>query len=518
MQEGAMDLDQLQINPRVRSAWEAIDLGFVMTRAWWKPLFLVWFIPAAAIYIPLCVLNIQSAWIAVTVVWWVKPLLDRGPLYIASRKLIGEPITLKSVLKALPRLYLKDLVQSLTIRRLSPTRSFDLPITVLEGLQGSKRLSRLGSLHYRYGSAAGWLTIVGYHVELIILLGLLAFIWIMLPGAAEQLFSAFNSSSDFQLQLLYNTMIFCAMVLVGPFYALAGFALYISRRIELEAWDIEIQFRHLARRTASSKASNPLSLSLPIVLLSIAATFMPADTQAEGHENIEYSYREVQAVKSGMIDTLSGEDFHQTKKVSGWRLINLKEDSANEQIPEWLIRLIEYYIEALDNLEGIEAFASGLAKYIKYLIVLLALALLLWFGLRYRREIKQLVTRREDRTQKKVTPDVLFGLAVSSESLPENIPDTASSLWHSGKHREAVALLYRGLLAKLMNEYDYVFSDSHTEGECAAIVRRGDSPAISAYTGQLTRCWQALAYGHKLPHKTTVESLCEQWHEIFNNE
>ena len=43
------------------------------------------------------------------------------------------------------------------------------------------------------------------------------------------------------------------MAAVAPFYCAGGFMLYISRRIELEGWDIEICFREWMANSTSTK-------------------------------------------------------------------------------------------------------------------------------------------------------------------------------------------------------------------------------------------------------------------------
>ncbi len=35
-----------------------------------------------------------------------------------------------------------------------------------------------------------------------------------------------------------------AVLFVEPFYVAAGFAMYLNRRVELEAWDVEQDLRH----------------------------------------------------------------------------------------------------------------------------------------------------------------------------------------------------------------------------------------------------------------------------------
>ena len=53
---------------------------------------------------------------------------------------------------------------------------------------------------------------------------------------------------------VYTLAGIAAITLVMPFHTMAGFALYLNRRIELEAWDIEISFRNIASRKQSAAA------------------------------------------------------------------------------------------------------------------------------------------------------------------------------------------------------------------------------------------------------------------------
>jgi ABC-type sugar transport system permease subunit len=44
--------------------------------------------------------------------------------------------------------------------------------------------------------------------------------------------------------VLWNTLAYAAVVaFLEPFYVAAGFGMYVNRRVELEAWDIEQEFR-----------------------------------------------------------------------------------------------------------------------------------------------------------------------------------------------------------------------------------------------------------------------------------
>ena len=55
--------------------------------------------------------------------------------------------------------------------------------------------------------------------------------------------------SPFLLAVFYIVV----TLIIEPFYIAANFALYINRRTQLEAWDIELSFRKMAIRLATEK-------------------------------------------------------------------------------------------------------------------------------------------------------------------------------------------------------------------------------------------------------------------------
>ena len=180
-----MDLSRIEVEARVRRPWEAIDLGFVVARQWWKPLFLSWVIPSFTLYCILGILFYQRAWVAPLVIWWLKPFWDRGPLYVASRALFGERLAVRQVLHALPGMYKTDWLAWLCWRRFSVNRSYVMPVTVLENLHGRARRSRLAVLRSQNASAAHWLTAVCTHLEGLTLFGTIGLIIVMLPPEGQ---------------------------------------------------------------------------------------------------------------------------------------------------------------------------------------------------------------------------------------------------------------------------------------------------------------------------------------------
>ena len=149
-----MRLTDASVAIRPRSAWEAIDLGVLLARRHLGLLMASWALLTLPLFVLLSALLWQYPTVAVLLFWWLKPAWERLPLHILSRALFGDTPTLKEAFRALPRLLRPQLIASLTWRRLSPTRSFDLPVLQLEGLAGEARSKRLAVLGQRYAGGA----------------------------------------------------------------------------------------------------------------------------------------------------------------------------------------------------------------------------------------------------------------------------------------------------------------------------------------------------------------------------
>ena len=67
-------------------------------------------------------------------------------------------------------------------------------------------------------------------------------VWLAPPGLAD---AAFNFVDPTSLAQQQGASLFYALTVlfIEPFYVAAGFGLYLNRRAELEAWDIEQEFR-----------------------------------------------------------------------------------------------------------------------------------------------------------------------------------------------------------------------------------------------------------------------------------
>lgn len=522
-----MDLSRITVEARVRRPWEAIDLGFVLARQWWKSLFLSWAIPSFALYVSLSALFYRRAWVAPLVIWWLKPFWDRGPLYIASRALFGEHITVQQMLKGLFRLYKTDWLAWLCWRRFSLNRAYQMPVTVLENLQGKPRQSRLKVLLPRNSDAASWLTVICANLETLMAIGAISMVALMLPVQSQ--IGAVELMRDQQgvMQQLAGLLSYAAMALLAPFYTMAGFALYISRRIDLEGWDIEIRFRHLA--ASQPQPGHPVlrsaALIFALLFLLPGAQHIDAVTADESVDRAFVASAtsstprldDLQLQSKTLInDILEGDDFHKQVRSKGWRL--KQRQKKTKQDPGWWVAIREFFERHQYLFAALRGLFSLGARGVEIMLWVVAISLLFFFFLRYRDSLRQFVRAENKGDNKHATPMVLFGLDVSQDSLPADVPAQVQDLWHAEQYRAALSLLYRATLSGLMHRYDFAFNDGHTEGECAAIVKQRGNPQLSDYTEQLTHCWQQLAYGHRLPESEQVSVMCMQWWEIFRHE
>jgi hypothetical protein len=539
-----VDLSRIAIVPRLRTGWEAIDLGFVLAKTWYRELFLAWGIPYLLLFLPaILILASFPDWgpnIALLGIWWVKPLVDRIPLHIISRQLFGDKTTVPEAINQAPQLMRRDWLLALTWRRFSPTRSFDLAVTVLEGLSGQQRTRRLSGLHRKASGSAIALTLFCVASELVLLFGFYAAISLLVPEQVE-----FDSQSLFNAEGYYATVFsglaaVLASCLVAPFYVSAGFTLYISRRIELEAWDIEVRFRDLSNRlNKPDKLKQLLSIASAFVLglgvlahspdamadysdkansiLDAEETVATSADPSNGPIQGEASSFSRLASRQRIAEILDHDDFHRREMKSGYRLKDDQpEDKAEEQQGEqngFFYRLLK----AIGNLlEPLGYFSSSLSALLELLLWIVAVSVFIYVLWYFRDSIKEAAgwrpPKRTHRTEEK--PEVLFGLEVSEETIQENVTEKVLTLFQQGEARVALSLLYGSTLARLLHHHGCFFHDGMTEGECLRVVGR-EAKAQSNHFQQLTATWIQLAYAHREPDLECIQALCADWEVTY---
>ncbi len=252
-----MQINQLAVALRPRNAHEAIDLGFMLARAYWKSLYMIWFTLLLPLVILLQFLEAYNAWIVAVIIWWFKPLYDRVALFVYGRQVFGETPTVRDAWRAIPGFFRTGLIAALTYRRIDLARSFNLPIFQLEGLRGATRRARQKILNKNTRPKAVWLAIACIHFESILAFSLIAIVYLMAPHTVQQQVGEMllDNNAPLWVGLLTNMLYFMAISIVEPFYVAAGFALYLNRRTQIEGWDIELVFHDIAGNIRSSEAS-----------------------------------------------------------------------------------------------------------------------------------------------------------------------------------------------------------------------------------------------------------------------
>ena len=238
-----MRVDRIAIGLARRSMLEAADLGVRIVsahaRSVWACFLPVWLL---AVAVAAVALEAGAGW-AILALFWLKPWLDRSILFVLARAVFREPTRFADLAAAWRPLWLGALPATLTVRRLSPWRAFVQPAQQLEGLRGSALYRRVRLLLRRGQGSALLMQSAFATIESCLALG-----FAVLPayfqaseaanGWLERLFAGPSWAGTVQFACYA-----VAVAIVEPFFVGAGFASYLNRRVELEAWDIEQEFR-----------------------------------------------------------------------------------------------------------------------------------------------------------------------------------------------------------------------------------------------------------------------------------
>lgn len=492
-----MKLSDISTVVRPRSKWQAVDLGFRMASQWFNPLILGWLMVTMPFFVILQLLLWDKAWIALLIFWWLKPLWERVQLVYLSVRQFGEALTLKQQFHSYRTVVFRQLLATLLWRRLSPQRSYTVPVVQLENLSGNRRQQRMHLFDGTNQQAAFWLTLVGMFLEVFIMVATYALLYLLIPPDANVEFDLFDILNT--ITVLDNVIIYGAMALVAPFFVAGGFSLYLNQRTQIEGWDIEITFRRMVERQQQKQRTPKLTMAFVLIsLLGIAGN----DTVQAAE--VPTSAEQRQASKLAR-DIVAGESFNQIKIKSYPEFylnleINQDKDENREpsNLPKWLSALL-----------------SLLAGSIELILTAIVVALAILLIYRYRHWLAQFMPNAKP-LEIVDQPTSVFGLDITKETMPDNPAAKAQELWSQGQKRQALSLLYRGSLFNLVGKEHLTVHDSFTEGECVQQVKKNAQPQTAAYFEQLTQNWQRLAYAGIMPPEASMQQLFDQWPEIFS--
>ncbi len=466
-----MRLDEVTAEIRPRGDWEAVDLGFAMVRRDFWRCFTLWWLAMGAPVAAACVLLWNHPFWLCVVFWWLKPAGSRMVLFEISRRLFGEQPPWKAVWRELSRVWTRRFFHRFVVARFSPWLSLTMPIEELEGLRGAAYRQRCRLLVRRGESPIMWIYLVSQVGALWFGIAILGLVMMMIPEGQD---GAWRLALEMWDPLTLPTMprlvgrvaVACtmlALMLADLFATGAGFGLYLNNRTWLEGWDVELAFRRMAQRLGKAA----------LILVCLFVLGGKAGAQESPTERIQ----QVKANNDFIVHTVIEHVPAEKKSVD--------------------LGLTGELIQLLMQVVGIAAVVC-LVGFIVYAIWKNRHVFLLGKGTR-----KAAVEAASAR--------VVMGMAVTPESLPVDVPTAAWALWQQGRKQEALGLLYRGAISRVMEAGRVEIQESDTEGDCLRRVEDAGDAACSGYFKGITHAWMRMAYAGMDPPDAEVEALCKQW-------
>lgn len=481
-----MDLEKLTIQLRSRTAWEALDLGFVLARQSWGPLLCLWLCTALPVFMATHAAGFDNPWLTLFLLWWLKPLYEKAPLVYLSRLIFGQRLSWHHVMLETWRLCRRHIIGDLIRRRLDRRRGFTAAIRLLEQDPASAH-ARVNILSKGVHVALYFTSILVQFELVMTMFPLMLLVFVVPEGSYVYDVLFFDPAST---ALFWTLSYFVAMGVVAPFYMAAGFTLYINRRVDLEAWDVELDLRRIVKRRQAGRVWVSFVIVLGFAVLShshsaSATTTREPVTAAEAKRLIEEISAQLNAGTERQRTTWryrSGDDrgHAPVSTTSAW-WSHLGEDmSVLVRVALWI----------------------GIA------------GLVVWLAVGYPRWSRWLREVREVRVQPKM-PTVAFGMELAPGSLPADVAEHARQLIAAGEMRAALSLLYRGAIVCIVTRYALVFVAGATEGECMRQVTQTVPASQAQAFSSLAACWQRIAYGHRAPDATQALRLCDDWTRCF---
>lgn len=517
-----MKVEDITVVLRPRETWEAVDLGCSMTRRDFGQLMGLWAATVLPVWMVLgIVMHDLPVWYAF-VVWWLKPLYDRVPLFFLSQAAFGVRPGFRQTWRAWPRLWLKDLFSALVLRRLSLMRSFALPVIMLEGQRGKATRARISALATDGGGSGTNVTWVFLKLEMAVWLGLLFFTAKFLPSSVspdwQTVFESPELADTAISPVVYwwvNICYLLAITLVEPFYVGAGFGVYLNCRTRLEGWDVELTFRRLASRVRAMTAGAAM-IAVAFVMSCVAANAAPSSDR-KANADLEKP-RIISPAKTPAARVAPKPAASASSPAT--RVANEKADEILKR-PEFTVQTRKQKrwewdteLEERDSSNHFfELFGVGFQSFGNFLFwaLITALACVLVIYLmrnRHLLRLPQLAARSDEAIH---APRVVMGMDIGRDSLPDDIVTAARELWKTLGPREALSLLYRGTLSRLVERHRLPIRDSDTEDDCLDHVRQTGERGVTGYFARLTNAWICEAYAGISASYDEFEQLCATW-------
>jgi len=490
--------EDLQAALRPRTMWEAIDLGVALTRRQIGVVALWWLL----VVTPLCGLvwwALQtSPYLALTVLWFLRPLFGLGQSVALARALFTAEVSLRELLGA--TWGWRRWCFGVLYRRLLPSRGLRALMGQLEDLRGEladRRWARLGEGSFVSTSAlASICWMLKWWVSFSAFLAaptLFPESWSFTLSDAWAAFDAGSGDPTVLLVMFVADQV--GMFVAESLYTAGAFGLYINQRVLRDGWDLELRLRGFGRAVARGAA---LALALLIVGVGGAQaqdTAAPEWVVEDDPPPPERQFPPPNEVDEAVERVLSDADFGVEHTQRRWRLKRFggEEDEEEDEYepPQW------------EPAVGcpVTAPAAGVGAFVGLVLVLLVFLIL--------RRVAPDGVSSIDTTPFTLTTGALPQAPVLSPTLAE-----ADARWAAGDEAGALAALYRGAVNKLIRQGIPAGPD-HTEGEVLRLARRA-APAdqVEAFA-RLCAAWSQVAYAKIPVGEARYKALRAEWPRWF---
>ena len=525
-----MRVETVQVELRPRSAWEAMELGNALVRRHARAIWLPSLLLGLPVFVLLNALGwaIDQLWLAALLLWWIKPAFDRVPMFVLSRAVFGDAPGVRATAAAQLRWGWRPILGHLTWRRFSPWRAVTLPVDLLEGLTGAPLSQRRRLVADGIGGHALLLTSICQLFVSALLLSLVLLVLMFVPTellseSARAMWSLVSEQPPRWLQVLGNLAFWAAMSAVEPFYVGAGFGLYLNRRTQLEAWDLEIAFRRLRARLAPAATFAFGLLLAGLLVMPPSAQAQDADTRPDTsaappvepiktwrHEDHARSKADAAARRATLPavfgEVQDGDGFSRVveqayadpmlggkQEIQRWQRKALADDDADASDRKGAD---PGFLAAIGQLFALVA-EYGLWILLAILVIALAWTARYW-----------LPWMRDTLGPVRAPSEIVVETApLPPEALPEDLVAEVRRLWADGRHRRALALLYRGSVDAMTARAGVALVPGATEAQVLRASRKLPLAEDRDAFADMVRVWQRAAYGQRLPDDAGLDAL-----------
>ncbi|OOG60380.1 DUF4129 domain-containing protein [Rhodanobacter sp. C03] len=501
-----MELERISVVLRPRAPREALDLGATMLRANARAVWSAWFAFTLPVFVTCNALGVALGlpWLGLVLMWWLKPLFDRLPLYVLSRAVFDRAPGWRETLRGQGQWPWGSTWAALSWLRIDSNRSLRLPLELLEGLPRRQRAARWSVLRRRIVTDASLLTYGCLQFELVLFLSvwLLAMLLIpreWLPDSLRDFFRVDVHAASTIWMLLTSLVAYLAMSVIEPLYVACGFALYLNRRTQLEAWDIDLAFRRLRQRLQAS------GKTLAVLLACACCWPLSSHAASSSHGSRVAPPTSLEQVFKQPVDGADQQRF----AAAATEVYRDPRFGGEHKAREWVFKYASTPQPVRTPMQplfpGFAALVAMILKLGLWLLLAVVVGALLRFVWRWQRT-------RVVVDAAPVTPAPTWRAQVMADTpLPSDLAGAIRTLWGAQQQREALALLYRGCVEQTARLLQLPASIDATEADWLRQAAAMADPARAQRVIAIVRTWQFAAYAGRYPDDVVVESLLVGW-------